>query len=114
MAEPLAKGSRVTGAQRAELATELARRYADGESIRALADGTGRSFGFVHGLIRESGVPVRSRGGATRGTAAGSPAAAPSTPAAPAGPDKKPEAGKGDEGKKSKDVGKKSKKGKKR
>jgi hypothetical protein len=65
--EALAKGSRITGTQRTELAAALAQRYADGESLRALADDTGRSFGFVHGLIKESGVQVRGRGGATRG-----------------------------------------------
>ena len=70
MAEALAKGSRITGPQRQELATRLAGRYSDGESIRAIADDTGRSFGFVHGLIKESGVTLRGRGGATRGVAA--------------------------------------------
>ena len=70
MAEALARGSRVTGAQRAELAARLGQRYAAGESIRAIAEGTGRSFGFVHGLVKESGVDLRSRGGATRGPAA--------------------------------------------
>lgn len=70
MAEALARGSRITGTQRAELAARLGQRYAAGESIRAIAEGTGRSFGFVHGLVKESGVDLRSRGGATRGPAA--------------------------------------------
>ncbi len=70
MAEALARGSRISGAERAELTTRLAARYAAGESIRAIAEDTGRSFGFVHGLVKESGVPMRSRGGATRGRAA--------------------------------------------
>jgi hypothetical protein len=79
VAEALVKGSRITGTQRQELGARLAQRYADGESIRAIADDTGRSFGFVHGLIKEAGVPVRPRGGATRGAAARK-----TTPEAPA------------------------------
>ncbi|WP_232821912.1 helix-turn-helix domain-containing protein, partial [Desertihabitans aurantiacus] len=58
------RGARITGDQRATMARELGERYAAGESIRALADSTGRSYGFVQALIRESGVSVRSRGGA--------------------------------------------------
>ena len=42
------------------LAAELARRYAAGESIRALAASTGRSYGFVHRVLSESGAVVRS------------------------------------------------------
>ncbi len=70
MADDRTRGSRVTGAERAELAASLGRRYAAGESVRALAEDTGRSFGFVHGLVKEAGVPLRSRGGPTRGAAA--------------------------------------------
>jgi hypothetical protein len=127
VAQALVKGSRITGTQRTELAAELAQRYADGESIRAIAEGTGRSFGFVHGLIKESGVEVRGRGGATRGTAAAAAKASDgaSTTAAPGAeaarsskakatatatkPDKKIKAKKSDKN----DDGKKSKKGKK-
>lgn len=69
-AKPLATGVRITGAQRESLATELALRYAAGESIRSLADSTGRSYGFVQALLKESGVEFRARGGATRGEAA--------------------------------------------
>ncbi|KII00541.1 transcriptional regulator [Streptomonospora alba] len=66
MAETLKKGTRVTGTERAELASELKRRYDDGESIRSLAAATGRSYGFVHRLLTEAGVTLRGRGGATR------------------------------------------------
>ncbi|MDA8371015.1 helix-turn-helix domain-containing protein [Nocardiopsis mangrovi] len=66
MAETLKKGTRVTGTERSELATELKRRYDDGESIRSLAAATGRSYGFVHRLLTEAGVTLRGRGGATR------------------------------------------------
>lgn len=67
MAETLKKGSRVTGPARDKLATELKRKYDSGASIRALAEETGRSYGFVHRMLRESGVELRGRGGATRG-----------------------------------------------
>lgn len=67
MAE-LTKGARVTGADRDKLAASLRARYDKGESIRTLAQTSGRSYGFVHRLLTESGEPLRSRGGATRGT----------------------------------------------
>jgi hypothetical protein len=66
----LAKGSRITGAQRGTLAAQYAKRYAAGESIRKIAGDAGRSFGFVHGVLKEAGVTLRSRGGATRGAKA--------------------------------------------
>ena len=69
MAETLKKGSRVTGAAREKLATDLKSKYESGESIRALAQETGRSYGFVHRMLSESGVSLRGRGGATRGKA---------------------------------------------
>lgn len=66
----LTKGARITGAGRADLATTLVERYRRGESIRAIAEDIGRSYGFVHGVLVEAGVAMRSRGGATRGAAA--------------------------------------------
>lgn len=66
MAE-LKKGSRVTGAERDKLATDLRKKYDGGASIRALAEATGRSYGFVHRVLSESGTKLRGRGGATRG-----------------------------------------------
>ena len=65
MAE-LKKGSRVTGGDRDKLASELKRKYEAGESIRLLASGSGRSYGFVHRILSESGATLRGRGGATR------------------------------------------------
>ena len=62
----LKKGTRVTGADRAKLATLLRKRYDNGESIRDLAVSTGRSYGFVHRILTETGVALRGRGGATR------------------------------------------------
>ncbi len=69
MTETLKKGPRVTGADRAKLAADLKKRYDSGESIRALAATTGRSYGFVHRILTENGVSLRGRGGATRGRA---------------------------------------------
>ena len=62
----LKKGSRVTGTERDKLTVTLAKRYDGGASIRALADSTGRSYGFIHRVLSESGVTLRGRGGATR------------------------------------------------
>ncbi len=67
MAKALTKGSRITGEQRESLATQYAKRYSDGESIRKIAEDAGRSYGFVHGVLKEAAVDLRSRGGATRG-----------------------------------------------
>jgi predicted transcriptional regulator len=62
----LKKGSRITGVARDKLASELKKKYEKGASIRALAESTGRSYGFVHRVLSESGVTLRGRGGATR------------------------------------------------
>ncbi|HEY2575662.1 MAG TPA: helix-turn-helix domain-containing protein [Streptosporangiaceae bacterium] len=69
MTETLKKGTRVTGADRIKLAADLKKRYDAGESIRSLAAATGRSYGFVHRILSETGVSLRGRGGATRGKA---------------------------------------------
>ena len=62
----LAKGKRVTGGDRASLSDQLKKKYEGGASIRALAEETGRSYGFVHRILSESGATLRGRGGATR------------------------------------------------
>ncbi len=69
MADSVKKGARITGADRTKLATELTKKYQQGASIRALAEETGRSYGFVHRILTENEVSLRSRGGATRGKA---------------------------------------------
>ena len=61
MAE-LGKGRRVSGGERDKLAADLKKKYTAGASIRELAASTGRSYGFVHRVLSESG--------ATRGKAA--------------------------------------------
>lgn len=66
MAEALKKGSRVTGAERDKLAADLRKKYDGGQSIRSLAASSGRSYGFVHRILNESGATMRGRGGATR------------------------------------------------
>jgi predicted transcriptional regulator len=66
----LKKGARITGADRTKLAAELKKSYDKGKSIRELADTHGRSYGFVHRVLSESGVKLRGRGGATRTKAA--------------------------------------------
>jgi hypothetical protein len=65
----LGKGRRVTGAEREKLAADLKKKYESGTSIRALAESTGRSYGFVHRILSESDTTLRGRGGATRGKA---------------------------------------------
>ncbi len=62
----LKKGARITGPERSKLAADLRKKYEKGQSIRALAEGTGRSYGFVHRLLLDAEVPLRGRGGATR------------------------------------------------
>ena len=81
----LAKGSRISGTQRTTLASQYAERYTGGESIRTIAEDAGRSYGFVHNVLKESGVTLRGRGGATRG-------ARKTVAAAEAAPAKKPAA----------------------
>jgi Helix-turn-helix domain len=66
VAQTLKKGTRVIGVDRSKLGTQLGKRYDSGESIRSLAASTGRSYGFVHRLLTESGVELRRRGGATK------------------------------------------------
>ena len=70
MTSKLPKGSRITGEGRQDLASSLVDRYNRGESIRSMAEDIGRSYGFVHGVLSEAGVSMRTRGGATRGAAA--------------------------------------------
>ena len=63
MTDTLRKGTRVTGPDRSKLATDLKQRYDAGESIRSLATSTGRSYGFIHRILTETGVALRGRGG---------------------------------------------------
>ena len=60
------KHQRVVGATREKLAEKVKKEYEKGKSIRSLSDELGRSYGFVHRLLSESGVSLRGRGGAVR------------------------------------------------
>jgi len=66
VATDLKKGARITGQARDKLAADLRKKYDAGQSIRALAESSGRSYGFVHRILSESGTSLRGRGGATR------------------------------------------------
>jgi hypothetical protein len=58
-------GSRVhiKGSARAKLGAELKKAYSRGASIRTLAHGCGRSYGFVHRVLTEAGTAMRTCGG---------------------------------------------------
>ncbi|MBC7272252.1 helix-turn-helix domain-containing protein [Streptomyces albogriseolus] len=58
-------GSRVQikGPARKKLGADLKKAYDKGASIRTLAEGCGRSYGFVHRLLTEAGTTLRMRGG---------------------------------------------------
>jgi hypothetical protein len=62
----IAKGRRVTGADRDKLTRDLVSQYKSGASIRELAAQTSRSYGFIHRILKDAGVQLRGRGGATR------------------------------------------------
>lgn len=70
MSHTFAKGVRISGDLRVQTVKEFVSRYEAGESIRAIAADSGRSYGFVQGLLKEAGVEFRSRGGAMRKAAA--------------------------------------------
>jgi hypothetical protein len=48
---------------RDQLVNELRSAYLSGASIRTLVASTGHSYGSIHSMLRESGTPMRSRGG---------------------------------------------------
>jgi hypothetical protein len=48
---------------RDQLVNELRSAYEGGASIRKLVASTGRSYGSIHSMLRESGTTMRSRGG---------------------------------------------------
>jgi transposase len=62
-----ARVTRVTGEARERLVRDVVDRYQGGASIREIAGDVGRSYGFVHNILTTHGVPMRGRGGATRG-----------------------------------------------
>jgi hypothetical protein len=48
---------------RDQVLRELRSAYEGGASIRKLVGSTGRSYGSIHSMLRESGTTMRSRGG---------------------------------------------------
>ncbi|MFK0238643.1 helix-turn-helix domain-containing protein [Streptomyces vinaceus] len=60
------KGKRIIGEEREAVAARLKSAYESGESIRSLAEASGRSYGFVHRILTETGVTLRGRGGAAK------------------------------------------------
>jgi transposase len=67
---------RLSEADRARLADELARRYTNGESVAQLAALSGRPYGYVQRLLRESGVKPRMGGNKMAAAIARAPSAA--------------------------------------
>lgn len=63
MTQQLRKGARVIGEERARVARDVRARYDEGTSVRELSEQIGRSYGFVHRLLVESGAQLRARGG---------------------------------------------------
>lgn len=60
-ARKIAKRARITGRARIELGSTVAVKYKNGMTIRAIAAETGRSYGAIHRLLREEGLPMRPR-----------------------------------------------------
>ncbi|ORB17444.1 helix-turn-helix domain-containing protein [Mycobacterium noviomagense] len=61
---------RKTKKTREQLVAELRNAYEGGASIRKLVASTGRSYGSIHSMLRESGTTMRSRGGPNHRTRA--------------------------------------------
>jgi helix-turn-helix protein len=57
---------RVVGEYRGQVAVAFAEEYQRGASIRDIAAGSGRSYGFVHRVLNEAGVAIRPRGSGAR------------------------------------------------
>ena len=75
----LGRGKKITGPTRVELRAIVHRAYVAGSSIRAICQLTGRSYGFVHTLLKENGTKLRPRGGPHRKKRPTSEEIAPST-----------------------------------
>lgn len=60
------RGRRIVGDERMTLAETYIAKYSAGHSIRAIAEDSGRSYGFVHRVLTESGMELRARGGNTQ------------------------------------------------
>lgn len=63
---PLHRYAHVSGNAREETRAAVAKLYAEGATVRAIAAELGRSYGFVHRILVEAEVPLRSRGTRSR------------------------------------------------
>lgn len=63
---PLHRYEHVSGSAREAAREAAAKLYAEGATVRHIAAELGRSYGFVHRLLVESGITLRSRGTRTR------------------------------------------------
>ncbi|GAQ51705.1 MULTISPECIES: helix-turn-helix domain-containing protein [Streptomyces] len=61
--------SPIVGAARKQVAADMKKKYEAGASIRDLMEESRRSYGFVRGILQESKVTFRPRGGRHRSTA---------------------------------------------
>lgn len=59
---PFTRYEHVSGPARENVRAAAAEQYAAGATVRAIAADLGRSYGFVHRLLVESGIELRSRG----------------------------------------------------
>ena len=62
----LTKYARIVGREREALTAKVIKQYANGVSIRALANEYGRSYGFIHRVLSDGEVKLRGRGGSAR------------------------------------------------
>lgn len=53
------------GEERTKLSESLAEQYAQGASVRQLANSIGRTYAFVHTMLEEAGTVFRSSAGAS-------------------------------------------------
>lgn len=60
------RGTHLTDTERETHARHIAAAYRAGNSIRQIAEATGRSYGAIHRALREHGVTMRARGGANK------------------------------------------------
>ncbi|MFF4283004.1 helix-turn-helix domain-containing protein [Streptomyces kronopolitis] len=63
----IVKHRKLTGDERVDVLKRLATAYLGGWAVRTLSERCGRSFGTVHNMLIEANVPLRRRGGDTRG-----------------------------------------------
>ncbi len=62
----LPRNKHLLGPARARFAAVLKKSYSQGSSVRELSEMTGRSYGWIHRMLKEAEVEFRSRGGSGR------------------------------------------------